>query len=290
VLRLVPGLFAMLVVTVLTLGAEFSILSFPRYISDPQTIKYFLGCLSIVSVKYELPGVFSTNPLQAVNGSLWTLRYELLCYVGVAAAGWIGLFKFTNSRKVILILGVLLTSVVLIWLDTKGYEQSNDKLGMLYELARLAMCFLLGSLYSEYEDRIPIKFAVLLGILALMIFLIRTPLFAPVAIVATAYATFWLAFVPRGRWIRWTRTAPDYSYGIYIYAFPIQQVLISLMPDISPAANISLGFSFTLVFAAASWHLIEKPALSLKRLRTTFRSSSDHLNRYVGDRQASKIR
>lgn len=268
-LRLIPGLFTMLLITVPTLGVAFSILPLSHYITDTQTIKYFLGCLSIVFVKYELPGVFTANPLRAVNGSLWTLRYELLCYVGIAAAGCVGLFKLPHLRKMILLVGIVLSSMLLIWLDATGYGQSNDTLGMLYELERLSMCFLLGSLYSEFEGRIPIKFTVLIGLLALMILLVRTSLFAPVANVATAYATIWLAFIPSGKWIQWTRSAPDYSYGIYIYAFPIQQALISLMPGISPAANISLGFFFTLIFAAASWHVIESPALSLKRLRPT---------------------
>ena len=268
-LRLIPGLFAMLLIIVPILGIAFSTLNFARYLTDLQTARYFLGCLSIIFVKYDLPGVFLSNPLQSVNGSLWTLRYELLCYVSVALAGYAGLFKVQALRRTALFAGITLSSGLLIWLDIKGYDKSSDKIGMAYELARLSMCFQLGSLYSEFEKKIPIKLVVLIGFLAAMAAAVRTPLFAPIANVGTAYITIWLAVVPSGKWIRWTRSAPDYSYGIYIYAFPIQQVLIASMPGISLATMIIIAYPLTLVLAAASWHFIERPSLSLKRLQAT---------------------
>jgi peptidoglycan/LPS O-acetylase OafA/YrhL len=266
-LRIIPGLLMMLVATVLILGAAFSTLGFRQYVEGEHTFAYFIGCLSIVFVKYELPGVFSSNPLHAVNGSLWTLRYEIFCYFCVAVAGLAGLLRFRRARRVVLFAGIFVTLLTLIWLDIRGFGQSDGKLGMVYELARLAMCFQLGGLYSELEDKLPVNFFVLLCLLALMTMVARTPSFAPVAIATTAYAAIWFAFVPNGKWVIWTRAAPDYSYGIYIYAFPIQQAIISLVPGISPALTIIFGFGITLVFAALSWHLVEKPALAFKRLR-----------------------
>ncbi|MCP3390684.1 acyltransferase [Bradyrhizobium sp. CCGB12] len=267
-LRIVPGLFVMLVTTVLVLGASFSTLPFFQYIVDYRTLQYLLGCLSVIAVRYELPGVFVDNPNEAVNGSLWTLRYEVFCYVCVAAIGMTGLLKVPGRRMRFLVAGILASSLALIFLDIRGVHPSEGKLAMAYELARLTMCFQLGGLYSDLRHRLPLKFVVVVGLLAVMIASVGTPLFAPVASITIAYAAMWLAFVPDGEWIAWTRSAPDYSYGIYIYAFPIQQALIAAMPTISPFSTFALGFCLTVVPAALSWHFVERPAITHKQLRS----------------------
>lgn len=267
VMRLVPGLLVMLIITVVVLGAAFSTYSFGQFITASQTWRYAAGCLSIVFVQYELPGVFSGNPVSAVNGSLWTLRYEVLCYLSVAAIGLLPGLQHIDRRRRSLVLSaaVVVTSVVLVVFDAFDLRYAGGKPAMMYELARLAMCFLLGGLYRQIETRLPLRFGIVIGLSALTIAVAGTVWFSPIANVATAYATFWIAFIPKGRWIAWTRSAPDYSYGVYIYAFPIQQALIAVWPGVTPLANFMLGFALTLAAAAVSWHFVEKPALSLKR-------------------------
>jgi peptidoglycan/LPS O-acetylase OafA/YrhL len=263
-LRIMPGLFCMLVVSVLILGAAFSSLAFVDFLTHPQTRTYFFGSLSIVLVKYELPGVFSGNPLSAVNGSLWTLRYEILCYAGVALMGVAHLLADRRRARAILTICLVAEACVLVAFDAYGLASDGSRLGMLYELARLGMCFHLGGLYAEFDDRVRLRASVLVGAVVLTLLVVGTPLFVPVANIATAYAAFWFAFVPGGKWIAWTRTTPDYSYGTYIYAFPVQQALVAAIPDAAPSTVILGGLALTLVFAALSWHLVERPALQLK--------------------------
>jgi len=274
-LRIVPGLFVMIFVTVFVLGALFSNLTFAKFLTDSQTIKYVAGCLSIIFVKYELPGVFTANPLQAVNGSLWTLRYEIFCYAAVAVAGLAGLWKLRRIRASIILIGIAGASIVLVALDLvwADLRDNNHRVGMLYELARLGMCFLLGGFYAEIERKVPLRLSLLVGLLLLTVAASRTAIFTPIANVAMAYATMWFAFIPNGKWIAWTRVAPDYSYGVYIYAFPIQQSLIALVPGIAPVGVIVGGFFATLLFAGLSWHLIERPALSLKQIHGRYARS-----------------
>ena len=81
---------------------------------------------------------------------------------------------------------------------------------------------------------------------------------------ATGYAIFVAAFAVPARAKVASARLPDYSYGIYIYACPAQQVAIALGIGVTPLANIVWGLALTLPFAAASWHLIESPALGLK--------------------------
>jgi peptidoglycan/LPS O-acetylase OafA/YrhL len=77
------------------------------------------------------------------------------------------------------------------------------------------------------------------------------------------YGVFWFAYLPRG-WIRGYNRIGDYSYGIYIYAFPIQQSIAYLIPGIGPYPMMAIAFPVTLFFAVLSWHLVEKPVLGYK--------------------------
>ena len=78
------------------------------------------------------------------------------------------------------------------------------------------------------------------------------------------YLVLYLAFVPGGK-IRAFNGVGDYSYGIYIYAFPIQQSFVAVMPNISPINLFVISFGVTFVLAVASWHLVEKKILDSRR-------------------------
>jgi|SRR5579872_2069405 len=264
-LRIVPGLLVMLLVTVSVLGVFFTTLTVKDFITSATTIKYFFGCLSIVFVKYELPGVFSSNPIHAVNGSLWTLRYEIFCYAAVAIAGCASTLNSIHIRKAGILTCILASSLALIWLDSRGAGNSNTRLGMLYELIRLAMCFQLGAFYAAYASLVTLRPIYVIAWAVLAITTIDSVFYTTIANIATASLVIWFAQVPRGRWIQWYRLVPDYSYGLYIYGYPVQQATISLFPGISISASILLSYCLALLFAAFSWHLVEKPSLSLKQ-------------------------
>lgn len=83
--RLCPGLFVTVTVTVLIVGPMFTSLSVKDYLSDQSTWKYFLNC--IFMIQHKLPGVFESNSYpKSVNGSLWSLPLEVLCYAALAIA------------------------------------------------------------------------------------------------------------------------------------------------------------------------------------------------------------
>lgn len=272
-LRIIPGLFVMLVLSVLILGLFYSRLDFARFIRAGDTQLYFLGCLSVISVKMNLPGVFESNPLPAVNGSLWTLRYEIVCYAGVAALGGIGLLAKPTVRRAAIIVGIIATVLTTLWIESQGWALAG-KIYVAYQLARLGLCFLLGAFYREYESIVLLRLEFVIVLLAATIFAIGTLGFAPIASLTIAYTAFWCAFVPNAPWCQWTRTAPDYSYGIYIYAFPVQQAIIATLLGASTTQVIVLGFIITIGFAALSWHFVEKPALALKGASAPVRQNS----------------
>ena len=84
-------------------------------------------------------------------------------------------------------------------------------------------------------------------------------MFAPLL----AYVVLVVAYHPRLAWPAFNRVG-DYSYGVYVYSFPIQQTLVQRIPGIEPAPLFALAMTLTLVVAALSWHCLEQPALGLK--------------------------
>jgi peptidoglycan/LPS O-acetylase OafA/YrhL len=262
-LRIFPALVVMLCISVPLLGMFFGELPLSRYLGEPQTLRYLFSNMTIILVRYELPGVFSGNPLHSVNGSLWTLRYELFCYFLVAVLGAIGLLSTTARRQIVLAIGIT-GCIGLMLVIGYGYIGQSTKNGPLLELGRLTFCFLLGAMFNDVRRILPLSISGVCALWLSVLTLARTPACAPLACLAAAYTTFYFAFVPQGKRLSAFRGNRDYSYGIYIYAFPIQQALTALAPSASPWAHIFAALLFTLPFAILSWHLVEKPALTLK--------------------------
>lgn len=91
-----------------------------------------------------------------------------------------------------------------------------------------------------------------------------TPAFHWLLGTTLVYATFWAAYVPN---LHWFNRAGDYSYGLYIYAFPVGQTLRQYFEHIGPLQMFAACSVATLACAVLSWHLVEQPALRLKRVR-----------------------
>jgi hypothetical protein len=92
----------------------------------------------------------------------------------------------------------------------------------------------------------------------------RTIFLGSAMMIAVLYSALWLAFVPKGTVLFYNRFG-DYSYGVYIFAFPTQQTMLAIMPGQTALHNIALSLPISVMIAALSWHLIEKPSLSYSR-------------------------
>ncbi|QXQ08290.1 acyltransferase [Sphingosinicellaceae bacterium] len=256
-LRLVPGLWVMLLVTTLGLGAVLGTLPFARFVTDPQTWLYVARNASLLVSDYKLPGVFENLPVAGVNGSLWTIPQEVRCYIVLGVLGAVGALRSRRWVALALIVLILIHLVVPL-----------DLVPVLDRPRRLAVSFALGVVAYQWRDDLRWSWPLALAGVVAALALVRAPVpetvglfglqlsFAYVTGVAAFRAPAWLTAI--------SRRLPDYSYGIYIYAFPAQQAAQALGYGTTPMANIGLGFLILLPFAAASWHLIEKPALGLK--------------------------
>lgn len=254
-LRLMPGLFVNLLLVAFLLGPLVTTLSWQTYFSIFAPYEFFLRNMALFPLVFELPGVFQDQPFPSVVGSIWSLRHEVLCYMGIFFAGLLGAWK--RPQRAALWLGTF----ACVWLAVELIDP--DLPGPLHSLHRLTVPFAMGTAFYVWRDRLPLSLWGVAGTAVLAWLAHDTPLYVPALSLALAYATFWLGYVPAGA-IRGYNRVGDYSYGIYIYAFPLQGFVVWLFGPQTPLENMLYSFPPTLVLSILSWHLVEGPAMALK--------------------------
>jgi peptidoglycan/LPS O-acetylase OafA/YrhL len=202
--------------------------------------------LAVTRGQDEIPGLFGDNPVPGiVNGSLWTLRHEVRLYALVGLLGCLGLL----NRRVAVVL------FVIAWL--MNFELTR-RFGTLSAVAapRTSAHFLMGVVFYYWNPPLRARYAVpAIGLATVALATGWYPLVAPPCM---TYVVFWLAAVLPFR----SFGKRDYSYGIYIYSHPVQQALAAFgVPAYGFWPYLGVSFAVSLAFAAASWHLVERPAL-----------------------------
>jgi peptidoglycan/LPS O-acetylase OafA/YrhL len=261
ILRVYPGMWVMLVLTVFVLAPALTTLPRGDYYTSALTWEYFRKCATLIGgVRYSLPGVFENVPLKnEFNGSLWTMPVEVRMYLYLAAI-WVAFAvmpaaRIKAMRFVVPLSAAALLAVVLSGRLTGGaFNGANIRVFM----------FLYGSSLYLWRDRIPMSPRLLVGILAaLVVASFDKTLFFVVYVACLAPLVLHLVYVPGGK-IRSFNDWGDYSYGVYIYAFPVQQTLALLFPAMSLAAMMASSAVVSVAIAIVSWKLIEERALGLK--------------------------
>jgi len=259
-LRILPGLIAAVLATAFVFGFAFSNLSLHDYLGSDLTRRFLALNLTLRSdPKQFLPGVFEANPYASVvNGSLWTLPWEMGMYVSLAFFAVIGAFQ--RRRTVLAIWAAMFATFCL---NRAGILD----VPYLPLLAAFFSFFYLGVLLWLFRDRVPMGRGALVGgvaALAVTLALFKHSLIArDLYPILLAYTVIGLALVPAGPIRKFNRLG-DYSYGVYVYAFPLQQSLMALFPEMAPLQLCAAGFFGVLLLAVPSWHLLEKPMLDLK--------------------------
>lgn len=270
--RIFPGLAVCTLLSALVLGPLVTSLSVADYFAHPGTLKY-LKNIALYPV-YFLPGLFETNIYpNAVNGSLWSLPVEFACYIGVIAAGLL-------LRRPLPVVALLIGIVML--LTSQALSGSTHVVygSPLRESLSVMPLFVAGSFFRllKRPDLFRADLAVLAVGLVIAVGLIAPQYYWLVTWVAVPYLVlcFCLPGLPVLR--RFGRFG-DPSYGMYLYAFPIQQTLQHISGNsMSLTGMIVLSTIFSVCLGYLSWYLVEKPLLN--RIK---RSGRENLSIKVGE-------
>ena len=254
VLRIMPALAVAVLLSALVLGPLLTTLPLRAYFTDPQFHAYFLNIAA--DIHYLLPGVFVSNPFPLVNGQLWTIPYELACYVALVILAATGIFQ--QRWWLFLSLMAFYAAQVL-----NTVLRANDQMKGAGGSA-LVMSFVAGLVIYRYRDRIPLSRRLFLLACAVSVVLIVLPNGVRFSALPIAYATIYLGLQnPRPNKIV---LSGDYSYGLYIYGFLTQQALMAISPALREWYwNLLLAVPCATVIAAGSWWLVERPALAQRK-------------------------
>ncbi len=256
--RIYPALIVVVVLTALGGGALLSSLAPKAYFADSRTYQYLLMNLApVLDVQYTLPGVFEHVPFnQFVNGSLWTIKFEPWMYV-LLLAGWLVTAGLGHQKAFrVLALGLLGMSTVCYWQHASLTGPST--VGLLPWLMNM---FFVGVAARLFRSCVPMHLSIALAVAVLFVALMYCDLgvFKAAYPFCIAYLVLFGAYgLPALNFMQ----RHDYSYGLYLYAFPVQQCVATFSPGASPLKMTLLAAPITLALAVASWHLIEKPALA----------------------------
>lgn len=264
--RIFPALLGVVVATTVVIGPAMTTLPLHSYFSSAETWQYLTNVTLVAT--YELPGVFETAPKPVVNGSLWTLGPEFSCYVIVALVGMM-LLRLSLERRAKIVMfasiGVVLAVLTAI---------APELLGNWKSAAAAAVFFMAGAVLAQTDFQMPLKVALALLGCWMVVGGIWPDLGGPLAWIALppAILAVGLRSTPV---LRRAGRFGDLSYGIYLWGFPIQQVVAQLAPDLPLPTYILLVLTVVTSIALASWWVIERPALNLVRAKQARRPSID---------------
>nr|WP_244937418.1 acyltransferase [Methylobacterium crusticola] len=256
-LRILPGLVAATLVVALGLGSALTREPLASYWADPALWRFIEGTLTTFKSNAALPGVFADNPFRFPMGTVWTLKYEVLCYLGLLAACLVGALRQRWTAPV-LVAGLALA------LAAAGLREGGVPKGLETAL-RLPLLFGAGAALALWGERVRLWWRLALGLLAAAALAHGTVLYPPALFLAEAYGILCVGLALPLRHKALDPRA-DLSYGTYLYGWPIQQGLHALWPSAGAWALLAPALALTLAAAALSWVLVERPALRAKAL------------------------
>jgi peptidoglycan/LPS O-acetylase OafA/YrhL len=230
------------------------------------TVGRTIGFNLLLQGYFPDPTPFTRNPVEALNGSLWSIPFEFWCYLGVFALGGSGFLK--PRLRPFLICVFIMLALVRCWLELTGRKPGAGIIGQIigwpYTWFRVLPCFLAGMLAYQYRDRLPRSLPIALLGPVLVVAAVNLPvsiawkaailglIFPP----AVAYSLFYFAFKKQ---LLDAARFGDFSYGTYLYAFPIQQMLRADFGTQLPFwLFIPIAMILSLAAGVLSWHCVER--------------------------------
>lgn len=255
ILRIMPGYlvaFALSVFLFGVLGAD----STASYFASGAVYRAteWVRALALIHPPLALDTYLSSHLDKNLNAPMWTLTHEFECYLGLMALGVIGAFRWRPVIPALVLVGFVQFMRAPVW-------ESHY---------RLPLAFLVGMLYYQERDLIQLKAIPALILPIIWVVAVQLGYALPVSALTCGYTFLYLGLAAKP--IKWIK--PDFSYGMYLYGFPVQQVIAHWnMGWIQPWELTSLAVIGALAFAAMSWYLVESRFLKLKA-KTGMREAS----------------
>ncbi|MDO5697706.1 MAG: acyltransferase [Dermatophilus congolensis] len=264
-LRLYPAFFVCLFVTAFV-AAPLGAVMQNEQVTFGEQISYVGQNLGMFMRTFAVGDTLASVPYPGVwNGSLWTLFWELLCYIAVVVLGVAGVLRSRFGIPVafgvawVFALVAHLTPVADIHVPLVLYRYGSLPLG---DAARFGLVFAAGALVWHLREvlvagwgRVAASFAVVAASMWL-------PDYRLLAAPFLAYGLVALGALIK---IPWLHLRNDISYGMYIYAFPIQQLLVAAgLAALGVWQFALLATVLTVLPATLSWFCVEKPAMRFK--------------------------
>ena len=249
--KIYPSFITVMILTVFLMGPLVSTLSIAEYFSSIETYSYLLYL--VLLPRYRLPGVFIGNKTSIVNGSLWTLILEIICYICLFVVYKLKLLEKGKLRTV----NFLLAICIII-----AFGIQPDSIFAYHNYLRPLFVFIMGMEYYIFRDKIvmSIKYALLLfGIGILLCVFNRIDLFM---VCIFPYLLSVVIFADKQVGEKIGRLG-NYSYGIYLTAFPIQQLLVQYCPEIGIIGDTMITILFSFILGLIIYRFIEVPCSKL---------------------------
>ncbi|HFV5711094.1 acyltransferase family protein [Escherichia coli] len=254
--RIWPALFFTCIICAYIIGPIVSTLPLKEYFNPENRIYlYVFNNISMIT-QYNLPGVFLDNPHPiSVNGSLWTIPYEVYAYIILLCLFCIGIYK---KPLLVAFLAVAITFESVSKIKIVFFSTPSNP-----EVPMLAACFAFGSVLAAYKNVISITLKTFISLWILYILLIDNPYS-----MYLSYAAIFIAILYLSKTNTLLKIKPksDISYGVYLWGFPVQQIIAMYFLNKGVLFNQILSIFICIVLGWASWHLVEKRFINLGKL------------------------
>lgn len=260
-LRLYPALIVSALMT-FALGGLITTAALTEYYSASSFAAYFGAMVIKLTGTATLPGLFEQLPGQHfVNEPIWTLKYEAACYIALPVVLVLG-SRLPGVRSTVVLAAIAVAAGVAMTSNTPYVDATK-----LDHLARMGFAFFTGAFAWHVRDRIALSWNVLALMTATAFVLAKfaPALLPPAMVLVAAYGAALVASVNFG-WLTRATDSCDLSYGIYVFGWPVQQTLVLTGLGATATSNAAGGLLLAALCAFASWHLVEKQALKLRRL------------------------
>jgi peptidoglycan/LPS O-acetylase OafA/YrhL len=256
-LRIFPALIVHVLFVMLVIGPLGTNLALFEFFSDPSWYLQPLMVLTFFETNMVMPGMFQTNGEDLGSAPLWTLRFEVIAYIATLLVFSLGLLR----KKWMVLLQFVVPSIF--WITGQHFGIFENLPATIENLARFGIAYGLGATIYAYRDRVSFSWIALITVAVGSYMMRGTPVLEVMMNLLLAWFIFRVAYLRLPKF-NWMQRIPDLSYGIYIYHWCIIQILFYWMPNLGVIELFVLTFPITLVLAAMSWYIVEKPALNSK--------------------------